>query len=165
MYNYVKGSVQDRFWSKVEKTATCWIWLASKDIKGYGWFGINSRNVVKAHRFSYEFHKGKIPKDGNGKRFGMFVCHHCDNPSCVRPEHLFLGTNADNMRDMVLKGRSHDGSGINSPTAKFTLKQIKGIREAYKNGKRGIVKKLTNKYKVNRNTIRRIVHNYTWIYK
>lgn len=162
MYNYVKGSPINRFWTKVDKSGKCWIWLASKDAKGYGWFGINSRNVVKAHRFSYELHKGKIPKEGNGKRFSMFVCHHCDNPSCVRPSHLWLGTNADKMRDMVIKGRSYDHSGINNPKTKFSLKQIKYIREAYKNGKRGIVKKLTKKYKVNRNTIRRIVHNYTF---
>lgn len=162
-YNYVKGSVKDRFWAKVEKTATCWIWLASKDSKGYGWFGIDKGNVLRAHRFSWELHNGEIPKYQKGKRDTLFVCHKCDNPSCVRPEHLFLGTNADNMRDMVLKHRSPSNKHELNPNARLTLKQVKSIRNRYKNGKRGIVKKLTNEYKVNRNTIRRIVHNYLWI--
>jgi hypothetical protein len=82
-----------RFWNKVTKTKKCWIWnAANKD--GYGRFGRKY-----AHRISFEWHIGKIPE-------GLFVCHHCDNPSCVNPEHLFVGSNLDNVLDMISKGRN-----------------------------------------------------------
>jgi hypothetical protein len=83
----------DSFWNKVNKTSGCWIWTAAnKD--GYGRYS----NSGYAHRISWEMHFGKIPA-------GMFVCHKCDNPPCVNPDHLFLGTNQDNVNDMRAKGR------------------------------------------------------------
>lgn len=86
----------ENFWSKVEKIPfhSCWEWIAAQK-DGYGRFGSSGY----AHRYSYELHKGKIPQ-------GLFVCHHCDNPSCVNPDHLFLGTNEDNVRDMFQKNRN-----------------------------------------------------------
>ena len=87
----------ERFWSKVEKTDTCWIWKGSVNWKGYGFY--RYPNGQYAHRFVYQLHYGKKP----GKKL---VLHSCDNPPCVNPEHLRLGTNDENMAEMGAKGRS-----------------------------------------------------------
>lgn len=81
------------FWNMVNTDAECWLWTGKLDRKGYGRFGTH-----RAHRYSYETMIGDIPR-------GMFVCHRCDTPGCVRPTHLFLGTARDNMQDCLRKGR------------------------------------------------------------
>lgn len=91
----------DRFWSKVDRSGgfdSCWVWRGRK-LRGYGKFDYDSKTVF-AHRFSYEQNFGKAP-------IGKCVCHSCDNPSCVNPRHLWIGTNQDNVNDKVKKGRSH----------------------------------------------------------
>lgn len=87
----------ERFMEKVKKTKTCWLWTATKFTAGYGSFSYQSKKVA-AHRFAYTVFVGEIPE-------GKFVLHHCDVPPCVNPDHLFLGTQTDNLQDMTEKGR------------------------------------------------------------
>jgi hypothetical protein len=95
----VRRPAEDRFWAKVEKTEGCWLWTGSRRPPGgYGQFRSANQQMVSTHRFSWELHNGLIPP-------GLCVCHRCDNPACVRPDHLFLGTMLDNNRDMMAKGR------------------------------------------------------------
>lgn len=102
------NTLRERFWSKVDRAGpahpqlgtACWTWVGSKSEKGYGRLsaGKHRASPLRAHRVSWELHKGPIPDK-------MFVLHNCDNPTCVNPDHLFIGTARDNTRDMVRKGR------------------------------------------------------------
>lgn len=94
-------SVEERFWSFVEKSEGCWTWVGMIGTTGYGQFW-DGHHLSKAHRFSYRLHKGELPSE-------LHVCHSCDNPLCVNPAHLWLGTDADNLRDMWAKGRGWRG--------------------------------------------------------
>lgn len=134
-------TTEQRFWEKVQKTDGCWIWTGSKRNKGYGAFSytVNGRLIQgRAHRYSYELHKGEIPP-------GLFVLHRCDNPACVNPDHLFLGTNEDNIRDMLAKGRhipggTHIGNagdwkrGTEHHAAKLTPDDVREIRRLHAEG-------------------------------
>ena len=87
----------ERFWAKVDKSGECWLWTGWVTNRGYGCLHVCGRDVL-AHRFSFELEFGPFPHEQLG-------LHHCDNPPCVRPYHLFLGTAADNTADMIAKGR------------------------------------------------------------
>lgn len=94
-----------RFWSKVERGADCWLWTAAHAKFGHGLFWLDGK-LVQAHRVSWLIHFGQIPK-------GLSVLHKCDQPSCVRPSHLFLGTQRANVHDMWWKGRQRGGRRSN----------------------------------------------------
>src|SRR5439155_563058 len=91
-------SLEERFWSKVDKTSTCWLWKGAKDSSGYGWVGNGQHKTITTHRLIWELTFGSIPK-------GLWVLHTCDVRNCVNPAHLWLGTNTDNQRDASRKGR------------------------------------------------------------
>lgn len=90
-------TIEDRFWAKVDRGDGCWRWTAGCDSSGYGSLK-TGQTKVSAHRLSWQLHHGPVPP-------GQNVLHRCDNPRCVRPSHLFLGTQADNIADMLAKGR------------------------------------------------------------
>lgn len=115
-------SIEDRFWARVDITSgTCWVWLGAKAGR-YGRFSLGRRRVGEyAHRWSYEHHNGPIPS-------GLFVCHRCDNPACVRPDHLFVGSARVNQHDMYAKGRGRKACGERAGRAKLTEDQVREIR-------------------------------------
>lgn len=123
----LRASLIDRFEDKYipEPNSGCWLWTGAVKELGYGVIGLGRREqgTAKAHRVSYELYKGKIPD-------GMSILHSCDNPSCVNPAHLSVGTLSDNMRDCVKKGRNFcpDNSGEKASWAKLTAESVADIR-------------------------------------
>ena len=156
-----------RFWSKVNKTDGCWEWAGKPNEKGYGRFGVNYR-VIFAHRFSWLITHGEIPD-------GLFVLHRCDNPICVRPDDLFLGTKADNNADMRAKGRAapmprtpnagrfqSNGrmSGEHHHLAKLTAEDVLYIRQLRANGVR--LRVLAQHFGVSEANISQIAKRKVW---
>lgn len=122
----------EKFWKYVDKKSDdeCWEWKAYKDTNGYGILRINPK-TYRAHRISWVLHYGEIPACDS--YHGMCVLHRCDNPACVNPHHLFLGTHKDNMGDMRDKGRgvTPDAKGERQGSHKLTEEEVKEIREKY----------------------------------
>jgi len=129
----------------------CWEWTGYKDKNGYGQIGINNK-IYYTHRIVYELINGSIPSN-------LSILHHCDNPSCCNPNHLFLGTRADNIKDMVSKGRQSKGE--NRPNSKHIYSQIVKIRQLYSTGKY-TQKQLGEKFNLNQSNISRIITNQKW---
>lgn len=121
MIDWYTDTVKARFWSKVEKTETCWIWTAAQDDTGYGAFGLAGKKR-NTHRLSYEMHYGAIPT-------GMDVMHSCDNRACVNPKHLKVGTRTQNMRQCVEHGRMNVVAGESHSKSKLTEAAVRFIRE------------------------------------
>ncbi len=165
-------STAERWASHVAIGDGCWVWLGARDKKGYGRFKDPARkSAACAHRISYEHFVGPIPA-------GLFVCHRCDNPACVRPDHLFVGTHRDNMDDMAAKGRSTFTRwpelicrpwldcperlcrGADHPSAKLTLERVRSIRQRIAAGETQTG--LAREFGVTQANISSIVRRKTW---
>ena len=119
---YLGKTTEERFWEKVNKTKTCWLWDGTRS-RERGFISMNGK-MISAPRFSYLLNVGEIPE-------GLCVCHTCDDPRCVNPSHLWLGTHAENMRDMRLKGRVKNERNGRS---KHTTEKVREIRELWATG-------------------------------
>lgn len=151
--------ILERLLSKVEKRDSgCWEFSGFKDSKGYGKISAKCYGKVSmpAHRASWIAHKGPIPE-------GLFVCHHCDNSCCVNPDHLFVGTCGDNVRDMWEKGRGNippGFRGFNRFAAKLTEDQVRFMREKAKKG--ATPKELAKEFNTHVVNVRLILRGKTW---
>jgi hypothetical protein len=146
-------TIKERLFSGVEinQSTGCWEWKGAKDRKGYASLSIDGKQV-KAHRQSYMQLVGPIPE-------GMMICHKCDNPSCINPEHLFAGTALDNSRDCISKGRQKP-IGEKSFTAKLTDSEVLRIRKELASGAQK--KHLGKKFGVSARAIFKIANGDTW---
>lgn len=148
-----------KFWDKVRKTPTCWLWTGASFRKGYGNFSWKFNGKVTnigAHRFSYQLaHQVVLSRS-------QLVLHKCDTPACVRPAHLFVGTHDDNMRDMVHKGRHWvvPMPGEKNPSAKLTIKDVVEIRTRYRSGE--FQRIIASDFGIRQNHVSRIVRNESW---
>lgn len=177
-WQYDRDQAESRFWSQVDKSPHpkgCWIWTGDRQPRsGYGRFFAQKTHM--AHRYSYEIAHAPIPR-------GLLACHKCDNPPCVNPDHIFLGTHQDNHDDMHAKGRGITGHkftdgrsrGEKNPRAKLTTTQVAEIRAIYQGdgrknkvgGLRGrattpTLKQLAAQYGVAFSVIHAIVTNQIW---
>lgn len=141
-----------RFWEKVAKSDGCWEWTAYRNSAGYGRFTVGPGNETNAHRYSWFLHYGPIPG-------GLWVLHHCDNPPCVRPDHLWLGTTGDNTADMIAKGRARRGvtRGENQSQAKLTEADVRTIRASREPGV-----ELARRYDVSTGLISHVRNRRNW---
>lgn len=143
----------DRFWNKVPShlpTDQCWEWQGTRRARGYGrMFWPGQKNCYSAHRISWEISHGKPPSDG------MDVCHTCDNPSCVNPNHLFLGTHQQNMEDAASKGRL--------PIRRLEPEEVREVRRL--RGKGMLLREIADRFYVGETTIRRLLsgETYRWV--
>lgn len=145
-------SLEERFWSKVNKTDTCWLWQGGISDKGYGGFW-DGKNWIKAHRFSFELHFGNIPEN-------FHILHKCDVRHCIRPDHLFLGTNKDNVNDKVMKDRQAKGS--KNGNSILDENQVIEIKLKLKNKYYGYLKDLMIEYNISERCIFDIKNGRTW---
>lgn len=162
----------ERFWSKVDKTSECWVWTGALSTPGYGQFIAGGKNY-STHRLSWMIHFGEIPHDGS--YHGICVCHTCDNRQCVNPNHLFIGTAAENIADRDSKGRTAAGDrngyqgsvvkrGAEHPEAKLSSEQIEEIRALYKPRSRSGFSTIAlgRRFGVHNATIGRVVRGQTY---
>lgn len=142
-----------RFWQFVRKADGCWLWVGSQS-GGYGTFRLDGK-MRKAYRIAWELTNGPIPD-------GLFACHRCDNPLCVNPAHLFLGTAADNNRDRHAKGRSRGlfVNGSEHPRAKLTDGDVRTMRTLHADGQ--LPREIAVRFGVSRAQVAKIVTGKAW---
>jgi hypothetical protein len=151
-----KVDIVERFWSHVDVKGDdeCWNWTASLFRHGYGQikqrFGSGNGKNWQAHRLSYVIHFGEIADN-------LLVCHKCDNPKCVNPNHLFLGTNKENTMDMVAKGRAYRPVGVDVHNSKLSEDDVRFIRSSHDRNF-----KLAERFKVSQATICIIRKRLIW---
>ena len=143
---------EQRFWSKVNKTESCWLWTAGIFSNGYGQYK-NKGKMLKAHRYSYELHKGKIAE-------GLLIRHTCDVRSCVNPNHLLVGTQQDNINDMIERNRHRYAKGESCHNAILTKDDVIEIRIFREFG--FTQQELGKMYGVVRETIKNVLLKKTW---
>lgn len=142
----------ERFREKVTITPECWLWNAGKDKDGYGMFAIGqAHRASKAHRVAWELEHGPVPH-------GLCVCHRCDTPACVRPDHLFLATNAENLRDMAQKGRSQIGTKHHN--ARLTESDVEAILRERAAGDTLLA--IATRHGIAFQTVSKIIHGQLW---
>lgn len=154
-YTAKRVDLNERFWPKVQKSDTCWIWLGSRAGGGYGRINIDGTNKP-AHQIAWEMENGPLPE-------GQEICHICDNPPCVRPSHLFAGTRKENVQDMIRKGRRSplaSGKGDRHGMAKLTTEKVTVIIQRYSVGESP--KALAEEFGISRAHLHGIVKGRTW---
>lgn len=157
MFKHTPTQAQiDRFWKYVDKNGEngCWVWTGTLDVNKYGVYSIN-HILYKAHRASYFFKHGFIDEK-------LSCCHTCDNPSCVNPDHLWMGTQAENTKDRDRKGRTRTGHlyGDDNPGAKLTSDEVLAIREMRANGAK--IPELSKMFGVCKSKIYQIIKRQCW---
>jgi hypothetical protein len=148
------SAFEQKFISKYKVHSNgCWLWLEGGDKDGYGLIRTGTIKQ-RAHRLSYKLYRGDIPK-------GILVCHTCDTPSCVNPEHLFLGTHKDNNKDMRNKGREPNQNGERNPIAKLKDKDVLNMRTKYSTGQYTCAE-LAKEYDVSAALVNYIINRKVW---
>jgi hypothetical protein len=142
---------KENFLEKVTERDGCWIWTACIRDFGYGLFSMGYGRTINAHIASYRIFVGEIPKK-------KFVLHKCDNPPCVNPDHLFLGTQADNMADKTTKNRQ--AKGERHGMSKLTSEAVSDIRKRYAEGT--IKARLAEEYGISRTHVARVINGSIW---
>jgi hypothetical protein len=146
-------SIENRLQTYKVQSNGCWNFLGNKDKDGYGVFSHGRGKQLRAHRASFEFYN-KTSADG------LLVCHSCDNPSCINPDHLFLGNPKDNTQDMIKKGRKANCQGSNHPLAKLNELDVISIKEQRSLGKKLI--DIANQFGITFQTVSEICKGRTW---
>ena len=158
-HRYSQGTVEQRFWKFVDKSDGCWSWNGSKNAKGYGLMqgkpiqGKTHGKTVLAHRVSFEIHYGELGEDD-------YVLHSCDNPQCTNPAHLRKGTQSENIKEAILKGRKFvpAAKGEENPRSKLTEEQVRFIKSHPELGH----KTIADMYGLSPNCIRGVRIGRTW---